>query len=65
MSASQAVGGGFYFGTGGGGLGVSSYSIFLSVWFRCWFGFQIRTLILIQTKHIVAYQPEKLVCFFI
>lgn len=28
MSASQAVGGGFYFGTGGGGLGVSSYSSF-------------------------------------
>ncbi len=28
MSASQAVGGGFYFGTGGGGVGVSSYSSF-------------------------------------
>ncbi|MEI8074954.1 MAG: porin family protein [Bacteroidota bacterium] len=28
MSASQAVGGGFYFGTGGAGAGVSSYSSF-------------------------------------
>jgi hypothetical protein len=28
MSASQAVGGGFYLGTGGAGAGVSSYSTF-------------------------------------
>jgi len=28
-SASQAVGGGFYFGTGGSGVGLSSYSSFL------------------------------------
>ncbi len=28
LSAVQAVGGGFYFGTGGGGVGVSTYSTF-------------------------------------